>query len=304
MKDPRVEQGLKQEGVEWHYEPDVPLTKIDREASLKNQARFKAINQDHVIELAIAAEQSELPALVGYYNTERRIVIIDGNHRMEAYILGGKTKTDFYIVDTAYSWAIERLTRVANVKEGVPPTREEKLKHALYFVRIQNMPVEMAAKMMALPPGRVQDALCAVEVDERLIKLGFNEKLYPSILGALYRIKQDSVLLESAKLVHEAQLTGDEATELARKVSRARSEKAQQVVIERMRHEFRSRIVRTRAGQMRRQILPTIKYRRAIDAINSIRPEQVKPLDKDLHRKSRSAIKKVEEIIQGEPEAE
>lgn len=304
MKDPRKEQWLTKEGVEWHYEADVPLTKVDREASLKNQARFKAIDQDHVLELAIAAEQYELPALVGYYNVNRYIVIIDGNHRMEAYNLIGKATSDFYIVDTAYSWAIDRLTRIANKLEGPGLTRDEKLSHAMYFVRTQNMPVEAAAKTMGIAAGTLQNALSATEVQERLSALGFNDRLYPSTLQELYRIKQDSALLESAKLVHEAQLSSVEVPELARKVSRARSEKEQQAIIDGMRRQFRSRIARTRAGQIRQQILPTVKYRRAVDAINSTRPESVKPLDRDLFRRTRNAVKKLEEISQGGPGTE
>lgn len=305
MKDLRVEQWLNQEGVGWHYELNIPLTKIDREASLKNQARFQAISQDHIIDLGIAVEKgSELPAMVGYYGKDRRIVLIDGNHRMEAYSLVGKAVSDFYIVDSAYGWVIERLTMTANMKEGWPPTREERLTHTLRLVRSQNMPVESAAKSLGLPPSTVQNALQAAETQERLNSLGFHEKLYPSVLENLNRVKQDTALLGCAKLVLGAQLTGEETAELARKVSRARSEAAQGAVIADMRHQFRSRIARTRSGQTKRLILPTIKLRKAVDAINSIRPESVRPLDKDLFRKTGYAVSKLEEIRQGEPQSE
>ena len=304
MRDPRVEQWLNREGVEWHYEPEIPLSKVDREASLKNQARFKAIDQDHVLELAIAAEQYELPALLGYYSRDRYIVVISGNHRMEAYNLVGKTRCDFYVVDTAYRWAIDRLTRVANTLEGLTLNRDEKLTHAMYLVREHNIPIEKAARMMGMAPGTVQGALAAEEARERLANLGFEERLFPSTLGELYRIKQDSALMEAAKLVHEAQLTTDETAELARRVSKATSEKAQHATIADMTRQFRSRIARTRAGQLRRQVLPIIKLRRAVDAINSTRPEAVKPLDKDLARKTRYAIKKLEEMSQDESQPE
>lgn len=157
---------------------------------------------------------------------------------------------------------------------------------------------------MGLPPTKVREALAADEVRERLAKLGFAGKLYPSTLSELYRIKQDTALVGAANLVHEAQLTSEETAELARRVDKvASSEKAQQSVIGEMRHQYRSRIARTRSGQVRRQILPTIKFRRAIDAVNSIRPESVKPLDKDLARKTKYAIKKLEEISQSEPQS-
>jgi predicted Zn-dependent protease len=219
---------------------------------------------------------------------------------MEAYSLVGKDSSDFYIVDSAYSWAIERLTRTANVKEGAGLTRDEKLRHAMYFVEKQGMPIEAAAKMMAISAGTLHNALSAAEVEERLKNLGFHERLYPSALEELHRIKQDSALVESAKLVHEAQLSARSVAEVARKVSNGRSEKEQQVIIANLRRQFRSQIVRTRSGQIRQQILPTDKFRRAVDAINSTRPESVRPLEKDLVRKTRSALKKLEEVLRDE----
>jgi hypothetical protein len=166
------------------------------------------------------------------------------------------------------------------------------------------MPVESAARSFNLSSGAVQSALEIMDVSNRLGRLGFQERLYPSTLQNLYRIKQDSALLESARLVHEAQLTGEETAELARKVARGNSEKTQEAVIVDMRHQLRSRIAKTRAGQTRRLILPTIKVRKAVDAINSTRPDSVKPIDKDLFRRLGYAMKRLEEMRQGyEPES-
>lgn len=304
MREAKVEEWLNEEGIEWHYEPDVPLSKVDREASLKNQARYKAIDQDHVLELAIAAEEKELTAMVGYYNTDHRIVIIDGNHRMEAYSLVARKTAGFYIVDTAYAWVVDRLTRTANKLEGLGQTRDEKLGHAIYFVKIQNMPVSAAAGLVQMSVAAVQNALAADDTRERLRSLGFNASLYPTTLEELYRIKQDSALLGTAKLVHEAQLGAREAAEVARKVSKQRSEQAQQAMIDNFRHQFRFRIIRTRSGQIRQQVLPTERLRKHVNGINSIRPEQVKPVDKDLFRKLRSARKKIDEICEDGPAAE
>lgn len=303
MREAKVEEWLNEEGVEWHYEPDVPLSKVDREASLKNQARYRAINQDHVLELAIAAEKKELTAMVGYYSTNHRIVIIDGNHRMEAYSLVARKTAGFYVVDTAYTWVIDRLTRTANKLEGLGQSRDEKLGHAIHFVKTQDIPINAAASLVQMSVAAVQNALAADEVRERLRGLGFNESLYPTTLEEIYRVKQDNALLGTAKLVHEAQLGAREAAEVARKVSKQRSEQAQQAIIDNFRHQFRSRIIRTRSGQIRQQVLPTEKLRKHVNGINSIRPEQVKPVDKDLFRKLGFARKKIDEVCQGGPGA-
>jgi len=58
MKDPRVEQWLTREEVDWHWEKAIPLSRVDLEASLKNQARLRvSLIPEHVDELSISVKR-------------------------------------------------------------------------------------------------------------------------------------------------------------------------------------------------------------------------------------------------------
>lgn len=287
MRDPRVEQWLSSEGVPWHHEQNIPLTKINHEASLKNQARIKAIDHDHVLELAISIEQGyDLPDLLGYYGTDRLIVLIAGNHRNEAYSLTNKTTADFYIIDVTHPWVIDRLTRTANRMEGLPLSQDERISHGIYMIRNYNYPCDTTAKMLGLPEKLLYQHLSALEVEERLAKLGFTDKIPMTTLVLLKGIKQDKALLDIAQLIIEARLIGDEVAEIVRRVkAAAASEKQQENEIARIRDDYRTRIAKIRKGTLKKVIIPTIELRQAVDTINRIRPETVKPLDPDLKRR-------------------
>jgi len=305
MKDPRVEQWLTREGVEWHYEKGISLSLIDWELSLKNQARLgQALIQEHVDELALAIlDGVQLPDPVGYYSNEGRVVVISGNHRTAAYKqlnelkLGSPiAKIDWYIVNT-FPWKIDVLTRTANVIEGLPLSKDERLEQAKHLVRVLNYTEVAAAKVLAISKTTVGNALDADAVAERLARYRFTDKIPPTTLCKLDKIKQDMALVETAKLVKEAQLSADETAEVARKVeAAAASEKQQQHVLAELKRNYKDRIARTKRGELKRQIAPTIKFRHAVNAINAIRPESITPLEPDLERKAKWAIKKLEEI--------
>jgi ribosome-binding protein aMBF1 (putative translation factor) len=197
----------------------------------------------------------------------------------------------------SFPWKIDVLTRTANAIEGLPLSKDERLEQAKHLVRVLNYTEVAAAKALAISKTTVSYALQADEVAERLAKHRFTDKISLSTLGKLYRIKQDGALVEVAKLVKEAQLSGEEATEVAKKVeAAAASEKQQHNILEELRRDYRDRIARTKRGELKRQIAPTIKLRHAVNAINAIRSESVTPLEPDLARRAKWAIKKLEEV--------
>lgn len=319
MKDPRVEQLLNMEigpeGEQWHYEQNVPLAIINRETSLKNQARMlnligspnQAIDSDHVDELVLSlAEGIELPALLGYYSKKpnKEITIIGGNHRNEAYIkvnelkLVEKIKTDFYIVDNPYPWIVDALTRICNRIEGMPLSKEERIEQAKYLVVTLNYTERNAARKLGVNQKTLNSALQADKIREKLAKLGFTDRLSPTHYTKISRIKQDNPLMETAKLIRDAKLDINEATEVARRVEAAQaSEKQQLNEITKIRNEYKPRISRSMRGQLKRQMVPIIKLRGCLSGILSIREESVIPLDDELKRRGRDVIKRLERIV-------
>ncbi len=308
MRDARAEQWLTRHGVEWHCEKDVPLSRVDWEASLKNQARLKvSLMPKHVDDLAMSVLQGDrLPDPIGYYNKEGRVIIISGNHRVAAYRqindlkLGNVPAIDWYIV-TTYPAKIDILTRTSNIYEGEPTPEEEKLEQALHLCREYNYSPTDAAKECKIARSTLNTAIETESVRERLAKYRFSDKLPLTTISKLYRIKQDNALVETAKLVKEAQLSSEETTEIATRVERAAaSPKQQEQILGQLRKEYKDRIARTKRGELKRQIVPTIRFRRAVNYINLTRPEAVLPLEPELERKARSAIRKLEEITRSE----
>lgn len=304
QRKPETEQRLNMEGASWHYEYDVPLSKIDRVASRQNQARFQPIDNDRVDDMVLfLASGGVFPALVGYYNRQGDIVLIDGNHRDETYIRAAQlnfktvTTSDFYIVDGAPDWLIDRLTRTINIGQGGDISKEERISQAMHFRATQNIPVEELSRMVQLPRTTLVEAIHAGEVKNRLSRLGFTDPLSPKTLGMLHRIVQDKALVEIARLVKEALLNSDEAREVVSRVVRAAvSEKQQENELVRLREEYRTRMARVRRGRIPSQAIPSIKLRRAFNAINATRPGTVVPVEPDVLRRLRYAKKKMDEI--------
>lgn len=305
MKDPRVEQWLTREEVDWHWEKAIPLSRVDLEASLKNQARLRvSLIPEHVDELSISVQEGvQLPDPVGYYNKDGRIVIISGNHRIAAYRQinelkwGNIEKIDWYIVNS-YAWNLDILTRTSNILEGVPLTKEERVEQAKHFVRVLHFTVVDAGKKVGISSKIVNVALEGDDVRERLAKYQFANNIPLTTLCKIYRIKQDNAFLETAKLIQEAQLSGEEAAEVAVRVEKAASsEKQQQYVLTELRKGYKDRIARTKRGQSKRQIAPSTNWHKAINCINSTREEAVAPLDLAWMRHAKSALKKLERII-------
>ncbi len=301
MKDPRVEQWLDKAGVQWHYEANVPLSEVDEDASLKNQARFKAINSDHVTELAIQVlDGYELPALVAYRSKQKKLIIVSGNHRFKAYQEAVLKKADFYVVDIAHPWVIERITMSANMIESILPlTMEERIEHAMYMVNKLNMTAESAGREMCLAKSTLGTAMHAEEVKSRLVKMGVEEvsTLPTGTKAALWRIKQDSALLAAAKLAVEAKLSTAETVELSNRLQKsANTEKAQQGVIKEFCTKYADKIALVAKGRLSFHVGPKERLKRALNTINSIggRPESVQPLEIVFVRKIQRAIKILE----------
>lgn len=303
--DPKVEQILRKESyITWHLEEDVPLSNIDREASLKNQARFQALDHEHVIELAIdVAEGARFPALVVFRNNKQMAIIMDGNHRSESYIMANNdfgyniTKTDLVVIDNPNPWIIDLLTRTLN-RGTLPIGRDERIEHAKYLISKHNITQAEAERREGLPPSTIAKYVQADSIRERLSKLGFQENLPLRHLGDIYRIKQDKALLETANLIVEAKLDINETAEVSRRVHAASaSEKQQLNELAKIRDEYKDRIVRVKHGQIRKQLTPILKWRKGLSDLLAVREESIIPLDSELKHRSREANKKIERVL-------
>lgn len=180
-KDPRYEQFFEREGIRYTYIPKVPMNRINRAASLHNQARLeKPIDDDTVLNYATAKNAgAEFPAPVGY-DAEGQYILIDGNHRYEADRTLDRDATDFYLINTDDRYVIEKLTRFWNFAiEGRRPSQEDALAHAVYLVTHFNKPVAEVARTANIRQKTLEAAARRQKYIQRVQALGGNIQNLP-----------------------------------------------------------------------------------------------------------------------------
>jgi hypothetical protein len=158
LKDPKAEQMLQAHLVDFVYVEDVDITQVDVELSLRNQARIDPpLHTDTVASYAEAARDgADFPAIIGYYDDNGKFVVIDGNHRVNAFLKAGIKTIDVYVVEAAQD-VIQALTYMANATHGRPPTEEERLHHAIHL-RDLGYGNKEAARALGLTEGKVSQA--------------------------------------------------------------------------------------------------------------------------------------------------
>lgn len=155
MRDPKTEKLLDAELVDYEYLEDVPLDWFDADLSLRNQARIDPPLFPETVTQYVEAmrDGAEFPALVGYFQSDESIVLVDGNHRLHAHLKHGTEQIDVYVVDAAPD-VIQALTYMANATHGRPPSDEERIQHGIHLKDL-GYSVKDAARVVAISEGRL-----------------------------------------------------------------------------------------------------------------------------------------------------
>jgi hypothetical protein len=151
MRDPRIEQFLAQQGIEYEYEPFVPLEQFDFAASHANQARLPDALNPEVVEryAAFMRDGVEFPALVGFVAPSGLRVLNGGNHRLHAARDAGKAGHDLYRIEVDDHIVRGRITRSLNLVEapyGMTPA--EAMAQAIAYQRSSGCPHVDAARLL------------------------------------------------------------------------------------------------------------------------------------------------------------
>lgn len=172
MKDPKSEKMLDDQLVDYVYVDEVDIAQIDVEKSLHNQARIDPpLYKETVTQYAEALDNgAEFPALIGYYTSDDKIILIDGNHRLGAHLKHGTKEVDLYIVDAAQD-VIQALTYAANATHGRPPTEDERVRHAIHLKDLGYTNKE-AAGVVSLSEHKVSTEWSHEQMRRRARKLG------------------------------------------------------------------------------------------------------------------------------------
>lgn len=285
-----IEAWLNQRGVTFTYEADFGLYQIDKETSLRNQARIGAPLIEEVVERYTIAMSNgaQFPPIVLYQTGKAKYVVIDGNHRLAAAIRS-ETPLGAYLIDKPSQEQIAILTYEANTWNGEPTTLAERERQAIHLIELGTS-AGQAAQIMGVRPARLDYLKSDQDATARLGQLGFE----PADFGITTRrrlntIHSDVVLDQAAKLVKEANLKFEQVDIMVPRINAQRNESQQLSVLTEMRRESDA-IMRTTAGGSvaNRKTRPMVRLNNIVTKVRSFDvaslPAEMDPITKDQLR--------------------
>ena len=149
--------------MSFRYVDRYPLSRIDRDASRKNQARLDApVLEEHVeryfrslTQFSHKPDASRFPPVV-LYERGRKAVLIDGNNRTEAFTRARLSDAEAYVVTCSDVVQLARLIREINNINGVPLDKAQRLQHAYYEMAEFGFNAKQAAASYGLNSKEVE----------------------------------------------------------------------------------------------------------------------------------------------------
>lgn len=259
MKSQQTETLLDRHLVDYVYDDAVALSDIDLVRSLKNQARIETpLFTETVTQYAEAMSNGdEFPALTGYYDGDR-IILIDGNHRANAYAKAEIDVVDIYIVD-AEPGVIQALTFTMNASHGRPPSREERIHHAINL-RDLGHTNEEASSMVGLTASALSTEWALEQVRRRARRQGVNLRAFEKVPRAarqkLASIEMDQTFRALAEFFISARSTMS-ITEMYAAIAAVREQADQDAQLKTL-AEFKADLIadnRSGGGKAKRQVV-------------------------------------------------
>lgn len=255
----------------------VALSAIDKEASLKNQARVSApLHEDAVLLYGVAMEAGqEFPPIIVYKNSNDMYVVVDGNHRVAGAEVAGVTALTALVIQNPTPNMIQALTYEANTKHGIPTTIDERVQQALHL-EISGMPRGEAAKALGIPESRLAGAAELQRVDMRIfhIKRAALGELSIQARRRLGNIRNDNVLAAALELVTSSRMSAIEVNDLVSKINRQSTEADQMLEVQREVGRQATKVAATAGGKV---ALPQaiVELNRALAAVDRLDPEAI-----------------------------
>lgn len=258
---PDVERDLDEKRVNWTFDPEVPLDEFDKEASLKNQARFTPLDS-RTVEIYTAAMErgDQFPAVIAYRRAGKRgLVMIDGNHRFHAHEGSSHTTVPTYILKDVSPEMVAVLTYLFNGKHGLPSSEEDRAAHAVFLIR-NGATRPAAAAVVGLPEGTVGRAWAKDQADRRAADVGVKnwQKLSPSNRIRLSQVHTDGGFVEATRLAVDAVLNGKQIAEMVSEVNKTRSEVKQVDAVKEYADVVKPQIDATAGGVLRKRGNPQL----------------------------------------------
>lgn len=275
LRDEKAEAWLAKRGVKFVGPRWLPLDKIKRVESRQNQARADALVSEVVDRYTTNVRAGDsFPSIVTYKNgTGYRI--IDGNHRDEAHVRGGRTEIGIYVVDeTTSSDLIELLTVEANTRHGQPTDTAWRITQALHLIAT-GWDVDTVVDATGVTKSQITMAKRAAKADERARRLGIYgwDDMSQTARGTLATLTTDPVFRAAADVVLDSGMATDDLKDFIRKVKGANSEAEALKVIAETREARKG----MKATKGKRQPLadPRNRVLSALGAVAALTPEDL-----------------------------
>lgn len=243
---PDIENYLESKMVKWTFYPAINLGDVDVSASHRNQARARnAILPRLVEKYSVAIKNGELnnfPALVGYLGQGKRIVLMDGNNRYEAFAKNNVSSFAFYIVE-AEPEMIQVMTYEFNRMNGEPPSREDMELQGIHLID-SGMTVEAAASVVGLTKSALGSVWLKEQADRRarLLRIQGWDRLSIASKRVLKTISTDPAFVAMAKLAIASKMSSSEVASAVRQINEARDQEAQLQIVEELKPAIRAAV--------------------------------------------------------------
>lgn len=271
-RNPKTERWLDSLGAAWTFDADVPLAKIDRAASLANQVRHQALDQESVERYAADMRQGDdFPAIL----IDGDGAILGGNHRYVARGGAGQATIAAYRI-TADAGTLLRIRVEDNRNHGLPTTKAERLDHGAALVA-SGMSNADAARIVGIAGAELTTHIGCVNFAARITEHDQAEtaaKLAKGVRYSLSQITDDAVLDAAVDLVVEAALPIDVVRALVDTTRSVDFVEAMRVIGQ-MTDDFSDRIA-DRAGNLRKASLSErAKLDNALAVILGLKPQAI-----------------------------
>jgi hypothetical protein len=245
---PDVEHDLNEKyHVQWDFLSNVSPSMFDVDKSLHNQARFEPLDPKTVAEYADAVTRGDIfPAVVAYRpGKSRKLVVIDGNHRLAAHQKGGRALAVYELDPETDPRTIALLTFALNTRHGRPTMEAERIAQAIYLVD-NGASQDHAAAAVNLSPRILKRALTRQSSDRRADEVGLKRNEWDTLAAAvksrLVNVATDEGFRAAAELAYAARLDAAEAFQLVGLVNSTKSGARQAEIVAQQRDQYRDRI--------------------------------------------------------------
>lgn len=302
-----IEDRLTELGFTWEYRPDEPLDAINVEKSRRNQARLGNPVKPATLERYKAAMSNgaKFPAVVAATQQLGGHLLVDGNHRDQAYRETRHKSIPMYLIIDGDPQGITILTFELNTTHGDATTDEERIHQGLWMVD-NGMAIEEAARRLGLKATSLRAANTQHQADARADMVGLDrrewEHLNQGVRTRLYSISTDEGFAELGKLTIQAKLTLAEVGEHVKSLGDLRSSSKQVEYVKALRDMYADRLQRGGgpAKSGRAATTPRALMMMAIGQVNNLPTAGITTLRlaeherEEILKKVRSAREKLE----------